>query len=293
MLRQPPKRDAASNKYVVELDGVFAGWLSDVAGATACGDVETGPSGRRYSRRDEIVCRCWPGMPQPFYAWIERSFGDPPLASDGAIALVDPDGQQLSRMLWQEGVITSFTVPMTDAESREAAKVSLTLSPTATRHTHRRAQQVPAVAQEHRVPAPASGLRLDIDGLAEECHFIRRTEALTISQEIDFAPGRGLFRDGPVVASPLAVILPENRATGFFQWQNRMGPDAVSQRIATVTLGTPEVGFSVVLHNLRLLEVTPLEGSTPVEGEGRPRPRRDVRAVMAASSVGFVFLPKG
>lgn len=291
MVRQPPKRGAASNKYVVELDGVFAGWLSDVAGATACGDVETGPAGRRYSRRDEMICRCWPGMPQAFYAWIERSFGDPLLASDGALALVDPDGQQLSRMLWQEGVVTSFTVPTTDAECRDDAKVSLTLSPSATRHTHRRAQQVPAAAQESREPAPATDLRLEIDGLAEECHFIRRVEALTISQSIVFVPGQGLCREGRARASALAVVLPEHRAQGFFQWQGRMGPDAVSQRIATVTLGTEEVGFSVVLHNLRLCEVTRLEGPTAGEGEGPQRVRRDVRVVMEGGAVGFVFLP--
>ena len=70
-----------------------------------------------------------------------------------------------------------------------------------------------------------------------------------------------------------------------------MGPEAVSQRIATVTLGIPEVGFSVVLHNLRLLEVTPLEGPTIGEGEAPVKVRRDVRVVMGASAVGFVFLP--
>lgn len=291
MGRQPPKRGAASNKYVVELDGVFAGWLADVAGATACGDVETGPAGRRYSRRDELVCRCWPGMPQPFYAWIERSFGDPLLASDGALALVDPGGHQLSRMLWQEGVVTSLTVPATDAECREDAKVTLTLSPSATRHTHRRAQRIPSAAEECREPAPATDLRLEIDGLAEECHFIRRIEALTIAQSIAFVPGQGLVREGAVTAGPLTVVLPEHRAQGFFQWQSRMGPDAVSQRIATVTLGTVEVGFSVVLHNLRLLEVTPIEGPTFGEGEAPVKARRDVRVVMGASAVGFVFLP--
>lgn len=299
MAKLKGKRDADSNRYAVELDGVFAGWLADVAGASACGDVETGPTGRRYSRRDKLQCRAWPGMPKSFYAWVLRSFGEPIAGSDGAITLVGSDGLQLSRMLLEDVVITSLTVPAIDDACRERAKIGLTLSPGGVRHMYRRARPIVGEAQERRAPAPATDHRIEIDGLIEECSFITRVEALTIAQEIDLDATRGLRRTAPVSATSLVVVLPEHKASGFFRWRERVPPGQASRRTATVTIGDPEVGFSVVLHDLRLLELTLLEPPADAddgregtaEGEVLQRMRRDLRVEMAASAVGFCFLP--
>ncbi len=293
------KRDASSNKYAVELDGVFAGWLADVAGASASGGVETGPTGRRYSRRDELVCRAWPGLPRSFYAWVERSFGSHVAGSDGAITLVDSEGRQLSRTLLEDVVVTSMTVPAVDDGSRERAKIELTLSPGGVRYSARRARVLPAEALAERVPTPATDYRIEIDGLIEECSFISRVEALTIAQKIDIRGERGLARVGELAATSLVVVLPEAKARGFFRWRDRVPLGQATRRTATVTIGQPEVGFSVVLHDLSLVELKVRErlgpdiddGDELEQGEVLQRQRLDVRAEMAASAVGFCFLP--
>lgn len=297
MARSKGKRDAYTNKYAVELDGVFAGWLADVAGASVSGDVETGPTGRRYSRRDQLVCRAWPGLPRSFYAWVERSFASPIAGSDGAITLVGPDGQQLSRMLLEDVVVTSLTVPAIDVRSRERAKIELTLSPGGVRHTARRARSIAERVMAQRAPSPATDHRIEIDGLIEECSFISRVEALTIAQTLAIGGGRGLVREGERAASSLVVLLPESKARGFFHWRERVPLGQASRRTATVTFGQPEVGFSVVLHDLRLMDLRVEECFVPdddgdlEQGEVLQRQSRDVRVEMAASSVGFCFLP--
>ncbi len=297
MARSKGKRDADTNKYAVELDGVFAGWLADVAGASVSGDVETGPTGRRYSRRDQLVCTAWPGLPRSFYAWVERSFGEPIAGSDGAITLVGSEGQQLSRMLLEDVIVTSLTVPSVDARSRERAKIELTLSPGGVRHTARRAPSIAERVMAQRPPSPATDHRIEIDGLVEECFFISRVEALTIAQSLVLGGRRGLVREGELRASPLVVLLPESKARGFFRWRERVPLGQASRRTATVTFGDKEVGFSVVLHDLRLMDLRIEESLIPTddgdleEGEVLQRNSRDVRVEMAASSVGFCFLP--
>ncbi|MCB9567556.1 MAG: hypothetical protein H6710_10165 [Myxococcales bacterium] len=298
MARKQAPRDATSNRYAVELDGVFAGWLADVAGASASGDVETGPTGRRYSRRDELLCRCWPAMPRSFYAWVERSFAEPVLGSDGAITLVDSEGHQLSRMLLEDVVVTSFKVPACDASSCGRAKVELLLSPGGIRHTARRARRLGDEPLAARAPGEALPHRVEIDGLVEECSFIRRIEALTVSQTIALEAGVGLVRQGPVRAGPLVMIIPEHKAGGFFRWRESLPLGTASRRTATVTVGDPEVGFSVVLHDLILQRVDVLPGSEDegdeggaLQGEVLQRQRRDLRIEALASSVGFCFLP--
>ena len=287
--KRSSKRAAEGNKYAVEIGGAFAGWLSDVSGATACGAMETGPSGRVRSRRDEIVCACWPAMPRPFFEWIARSFADPIAGADGSIALVDPGGDLLSQMLFDEAVVTGLTVPAIDKVTRDAAKLGFKFSPGRVRQSYRRGQRVAPAAQAERAPPPPLDHRLEIDGLAEECSFIARFEALTIVQSIAALPGEHLRRAGPPVATPLKVVLPESKARGFVQWAERAPRGAATQRTATLTLGAPEVGFSVVLHNLRLVKLT--YEDTTLDGDGPARLKRDVKVELLGTSVGFCFLP--
>ncbi len=289
MAGKSSKRGPDTNKYVVEIGGEYAGWLADVSGATACGDMETGPRGRIRNRRDEIACACWPAMPRPFFAWIERSFGEAVRGTDGSIALVDPDGNLLSQMLFQEGVVTGLHVPGHDRTTREAAKLGIKFSPGGVQQSYRRAQRVPPEINAERSPRPAHDLRLDIDGLAEECSFVRRFEAMSVVQSISARPGEGLVRSRPVAATPLKITLPESKARGFVQWYERVPRGAASQRTATLTLGAPEVGFSVVLHHLRLVKLTYEEAT--LDGEGPSRLRRDAKVEMIATTVDFCFLP--
>ena len=71
----PGKRARTSNKYAVELDGRPAGWLTDLSGATAAGELGS-PAGRY----EELALRCWPAMPRAFFDWILRSFAAQPAA---------------------------------------------------------------------------------------------------------------------------------------------------------------------------------------------------------------------
>jgi hypothetical protein len=284
------KRSELGNKYLLELGGDYAGWLADLSGRAACGDIETGPTGRLRSRRDELAATSDLAMPPAFFRWLLGSFSEPLRGEDGVIALVDADGGRLSQMHFSGAVVTALTVPVLDVRRPGQPKLALKFSPSATRQSVPRGPAIAPAVLERRRPALTSEPQLEIDGLAEECSNIRRYEALTVAQAIAVGPAGALTRARPLVATPLIVTLPESKARGFILWADRLSPGATSQRTATLTIGPPQLGFSVVLHNLRIGKIR--YEDTTLDGEGPARLRRDATIEMSATRVSFCMLPR-
>lgn len=273
------KRGPASNKYALELQGRHCGWLTDVAGMSASGELG-GPGCGKY---EELELRCWPGMPRPFYAWIERSFAEAPGAEDGEIVLADDGFHELSRLRWRSGVVAEFSVGACDIGQSEHARLTLKFSPQGSVRSYVGGELV-GEALDTRWPAPPADPALHIDGLEEACSQLRRIEALSIRQRIERVRddhGVRVLRSGAVTTSPLVLVLPEHKAHGFHRWQEACAAGRSNGRTATLALGSPAVGFTVVLQHVRPVRI--VEAG---EGEGR---RRDLRVELRVGAVGFAF----
>lgn len=281
MKTTPNKRGSTSNKYALVLRGLHAGWLTDVAGALAVGELG-GEGGARY---EELALRCWPGMPREFYTWIAESFAAQPTTRDGDVILADDGDSEVSRLSFQGGVVTELHVPAYEPVLRDSLKIGLKFSPRASKRTYA-GGHIGGESLDLRRPAAPTDVELHIDGLEEACSQVRRIEGLTVRQAIERArreEGTLVRRTGAPSVTPLTIVLAENKAHGFVRWHEACQSGRSDGRAATLTLGLHHVGFTIVLRQVRPASIT----EEPNDGaEGR---RREVRIELAARGAEFMF----
>ena len=279
----PTRRGRPSNRYAVELDGRPCGWLTDLAGAASGGELGS-PTGRY----EELTLRCWPAMPRGFYEWVARSFAAQPQGCDGLLVLADDNDRELSRLRWMDGVVTEFAATAIDAAALDTAKVALKVSPRRSQRGEVLGPELPAAAVDTRRPQPASMPGLQIDGLEEVCSHIKRVEGLVIRQRVRRSDdGCIREREAPgIYTSPLVITLPEGKGQGFVRWREACELGKSNGRTATMVLGSPAVGFTVVLHGVRPLRTEELAAADSDD----PR-RRDLRVELRARDVAFALAP--
>lgn len=272
------RRGPTSNKYALELDGRHCGWLTDLAGAIAVGELGAA------SRFEELTLRSWPGMPRGFYQWVARSFAAEPHAADGLLQLADDDFRELSRLRWSGGVVTEFATTAIDLVAVEAMKIVLKFSPRTTQRGEPSRVSPPELsgpALDTRWPSSSGLPTLQIDGLEEACCGLKRIEGLSIRQRVRRAPGR-CEREGGVTVGPLVVTLAEVKAQGFVRWLEACEAGRSNGRAGSLVIGAASVGFTVGLQGLRPVRIDEVPGS----GDER---RRDVRVELAARDVAFAL----
>src|SRR5579883_3182804 len=135
------KRGYVAGKFALDLDGASAGWIQSVEGGQASADVvveKVGPdhiakkhlAGVKY---DDISISCGTGMSKAFYEWIKSSFDHNYQRKGGAVITCDYNYKELARMTWYNGLITEIGFPALDAASKDAAKMSIKVTPETTR----------------------------------------------------------------------------------------------------------------------------------------------------------------
>ncbi len=281
----PGKRGRPSNRYAVELDGKHCGWLTDLAGAAAAGEL--GSSAGRY---EELTIRAWPAMTRGFYEWVLRSFAPVPEASDGLLVLADDSDRELSRLRWLGGVVTEFATTAIDAAASDNAKLALKFTPRVSQRGEALGPELSPLAAETRRPVPAAMPELQIDGLEEVCSHIKRFEGLVVRQRIRRVTGEQgtlIERDAPgIYTSPLVLTLPESKGQGFRRWLEACEAGKSNGRTATMMLGAPSVGFTVALQGVRPVRIDDM----PSADSDDPR-RRDLRVELRARDVAFALAP--
>ena len=279
------KRGRPSNRYAVELEGKPCGWLTDLSGAAAAGEL-----GSSAGRFEELTIRCWPAMPRGFFQWVLRSFAPQPEASDGLLVLADDNDRELSRLRWLGGVVTEFATTAIDAGSPDTAKLALKFTPRLSQRGEALGPELSPASGDTRRPLPAAMPELQIDGLEEVCCHIKRFEGLVVRQRIRRTGGdRGLVceRETPgIYTSPLVLTLPEAKGQGFRRWLEACEAGKSNGRTATLMLGAPSVGFTIALQGVRPVRI---DDMAAIDSDD-PR-RRDLRIELRARDVVFALAP--
>ena len=162
-------------KVALELDGQFAGWLSSAEGGQPTGlvVVETpDPAGiaRKHIagvKYEDISLTFGTGMSKDFYQWIADSVAGKGTRKGGAIIVADYNHNELSRLSFTHGQLAEVGLPGLDAASKDAAKMTVKLSPETTRMdfpSNLKYSQPDPKVQKKWLPA---NFRVSIDGLAD------------------------------------------------------------------------------------------------------------------------------
>jgi phage tail-like protein len=298
-------RSYATQKFALELDGAFAGWLASTEGGSAVGEVVTYRSGNDDVERkqigsvryEDVTISCGAGMSKHFYEWIRDTLERQPKRKDGAIVAADLNLRERSRLEFQNALISELGMPALDAASKDAARMTLKFSPEITRSKKGSGSVLKYEAGTKGFKWSPSGFRLQIDGLDDATSRVSKIEALTIKQKLqEYRPGE--TRDPVKLPSGvefpnLAVTLSEAHADGFYAWHQDFVIEGNSGQ-GDEKGGTLEYQdrrgqplFTLTFQNLGVFKVAP--GGTEANRDGVRR----IKAEMYCEQISFSVGPGG
>lgn len=300
------RRGYTAAKFALELDGQFAGWVESWGGGHATSDVVAGNNlvGGNIQRKqiagikyEDITVSCGTGMSKNFYEWIKASFDNQYLRKSGAVVTADYNDKERSRLNWNNALLTEVAFPALDAASKDAAKMTIKISPEVTRYeTSLGGAAVAAgvykgqAVQKKWLP---SNFRLQIAGLEQACTRVSKVEAITLrfaNAQLPVGANRAIAGVPPrFQASNLVVTLPEQDAMSFYKWHEDFvikGNNVGNEREGLLAYLTPDLRESIFvlgLHGLSLFKLTPQKVQPGSE---------NIRSVQAEFSCkGMTFLP--
>jgi len=226
----PDKRAYTAGKYALEVGRISAGWIQKFSGGSATAEVVTEKIGIDHLARkhlagvkyEDIVLEVGTGMSKGFYEWIKAAWDGKSVRQDGAVIVTDYDFKEQSRKTFHLALITETVLPALDAASKDAAKMTVKLTPEWVRTTTGSGKQIStpggnAQAQKKWLP---SNFKLDIPGL--DCTRVNKIGELVVKQKVVDNPV-GELRDyekdpGHLEFGNLTVTMAESLADSWYKW---------------------------------------------------------------------------
>src|SRR5713226_5524921 len=208
----PDKRAYTAGKYALEVGRISAGWIQKFSGGSATAGV----------KYEDIVLEVGTGMSKGFYEWIKAAWDGKSVRQDGAVIVTDYDFKEQSRKTFHLALITETVLPALDAASKDAAKMTVKLTPESVRTTTGSGKQTStsggnAQAQKKWLP---SNFKLEIPGL--DCTRVNKIGELVVKQKVVENPVGELrdYEKEPAHAEfgNLTVTMAESLADSWYKW---------------------------------------------------------------------------
>lgn len=222
------QRAAFTTRYALELEGSAVGWLNSVSGGTPYADVtQDHESSDPYLRKhlagvkyEDITITTGADMSAAFYDWLKDALDGKAQRKNGAIVAVDYNGHVTQRLAFTDAVVTEVDLPALDASSKDAAKLTVKITPETTRRASVKNETVivPTTSQKQWL---ASNFRLSIDGLDNATSRVNKIEAIVVKQKMikdQNHSHEAISEVGPIDASNLTFTLPDSDAGAIYDW---------------------------------------------------------------------------
>ena len=217
-------------RSALELDGTVVGWLDAAEGGEVASVARPGIIA--LETYGDISLRFGSGMSSKLYSWLADALNEHPQYKNGAIIRVNSRNQEISRMTFNDALVTEVDLPAVDASSRDPARMAIKISPQTTRTT-----ATPGggrtVGLSYTSPPPRwmpANFRLSIGGTAPADSFVQTIDALVVKIKHTRAAFGGSLEAGPITLPNLTLTLPESRATAFATWHEAVPGTASAKR---------------------------------------------------------------
>jgi hypothetical protein len=181
----PDVRSFTSGRFALELDGAIVGFVKTVDGGLAFATVAKEPGDDFFFKKHlsnlgfrDIRLEVGADMNKSFYDWIAGSLAANYMRKSGAIVGADFNGNVVSRLEFHDALITEVGFPALDATSKDAAKLSLVLSPDRTVLNRKVSGKLSVNSAKTQKKWLTSSFRLSIDGI--DATRVTKIDALTI-----------------------------------------------------------------------------------------------------------------
>jgi phage tail-like protein len=288
-----------SEQFAVELDGASVGLVKSVEGGAASADVvaeQAGPDGIVHKHvgglhYDDITLTCGTGMSSGFYTWIADTLNRRYSRKNGAVVVADFNYREVSRLSFQQALLSAIALPALDASSKEPAYLTVRIAPESTRRTTGQGPEIDKTVRAQKQLLQAN-FRLDIPGL--DCTRVTAIDEILIRQTLVEDPV-GALREyqkepGNLEIPNLAVVLQESRAASFYDWFEdfviKGNNGAGGEKTGTLAYLAPngqDALFTLDFHGLGIFKLTPLKFDSARESA------RLVRAEMYCEEISFKY----
>lgn len=298
-------RGYVSGRFAMTLDGVHAGFLHETEGGDATADVVTekvGPdhiakkhiAGVKY---EDITITCGTGMSKAFYQWIADTLNGKAGRKNGAIISADYDLNIVSTRNFFNALITEVGFPALDAASKDAAKMTIKISPEYTRVAKGSGKvqgEFNTKVQKQWLPA---NFKLSIAGLEEPCSKVNKIEALVIKRR-PLVSTIGELRDytkepGALEVPNLAITLPETHAAKLSDWHedfvikgNCADAQEKSGSLQFLSPNLAEVLFELSFQHMGIFRFGPEKAQAGADAIARVRAEMYCEQILLAKSLG-------
>jgi phage tail-like protein len=302
----PETPGIVAGRYGLELDGLFSGILESVEGGYASSDVVVHKVGADQIahkhiasvKYEDITITCGAGMSKGFYELVKGTLDRKFTRHNGAIVEYDYNNKERSRLSFFNALATEISFPTLDASSKDAAKMTVKLTPEYTRmqtgggSLNARQYVIDQQVQKRWLPC---NFRLQIAGL--DCTRVNRIEAITVKLKVVGNPV-GELQDNQAEPAHLempnlVVTLSESAsesAKGFYDWHETFvikGDNGKDQeKSGTLECFTPDLKealFKLDLEHLGIFRLAPEKVETGRENI------RHVQAEMYCEEIVFSY----
>lgn len=257
--------------YLLELDGRLAGRLFDFTGGGVEADVVLERTGRGLTSRNQpfavkyqdIVLACGTGMSLTFYDWIGSAFSGASLRKAGAVTILDHGFKARARREFTDAIVSSIVLPDLDASGKDAAFITVTITPERASFTESGGKQDLGVYTSALPKAWDTGsFRIQIDGLNAECPHVTRISSIGLGRKIvrDAVEStrEPVLMPGAIALSNLTLELPGSFADGFYKWAEGKKNGSID----FLAPGSSSPYFTVKLRGLSIFKMFSTGGRT-------------------------------
>jgi hypothetical protein len=267
--RSPDTVRNVVNTHAILLDGNVVGWVSSVEGGQSIGRdkasseaiSKTQISGPKYA---DIRVDCGPAMSKDFYEWIKATLDGRNIRKNGAVLDYDYNYHEVSRRVWSSGLITEVGFPPLDAASRDAAYMTIKISPEFTEYQRGTGSiSRPMDIQKKWLPA---NFRLQIAGCQTACQAVNKIGALAfrLARFVQPVEAARAYPEPRHLEMPnLAITLPTARAQELHAWyedfvlKQNNGPANEKSGTLDYLLSDLKPLFTLAFAGLGILKFTP------------------------------------
>jgi len=235
MAANAPPRTYAAAHFALELDDKKdVGLFRSIEGGGVKADVMTYQNGTNYDRwrqlgkqkYEDIKLQVGMAMSEPFYAWIAKFFTGVPERKNGAIVAADFYYKERARREFKEAMIKELTFPKLDAQDKNAAYMSISLSVEDIVFTKGGGEVLPQVkGMDHQKLWTSNNFRFVLDGYEQACKRCTKVDSFTIKQNVIEYHSGG--RQSPIKTPSgidfpqISFYVPEADAQPFLDLYNR------------------------------------------------------------------------
>jgi len=271
-------RGLAAGRFALELDGAQAGWLTSVSGGDAEGEVVHEPVGpdavvRKHLgsvRYTDIELAAGAGMEKAFFDWVAATLTQRFTRKDGTVVSVDSASKEVARLSFFNAIVREITFPALDAASKEAAQLTVRVSPEFARRSKGSGAKVtaPSAGKRQKTWLP-SNFRLKIDSV--DCKNVSKIQAITVEQKAEQSQV-GEMRDAekdPAHAEigDLVVTVAESHSADFVGWHDdfviKGNNGAGAEKTGTLEFLAPDLKEVLFTLEFKGLGIFKLEREAP------------------------------